>query len=122
MFPFIAMFRLTSEASTLFINIRWTLLLLKLKHTQVYAWNGILILVTFTLFRVLPIAPIWYSFARLIDLPAWPDVHIGFKCLCVGSSIPLDALNLFWYFKIVRMALKMMLNTTTTKQQLDKND
>lgn len=107
-FAYIALFRLTSEGSTLFINIRWTLLMLNKKHTKFYMWNGVLIIASFTIFRIIPILPIWWSFFGLLKLPLWPEVHIGFKFLCLGSSIPLDILNLYWYFKIVRMAVKLL--------------
>ena len=102
------MLRLTSEASTLFVNFRWALLLFKMKDTKYYLWNGILIMVTFTIFRIFTLLPLWYSFFQLPKHPLWPDVHFGFKCLCIGSSIPLDSLNIYWYYKIVRMALKMV--------------
>lgn len=126
-FAYIALFRLTSEASTLFVNLRWALLLFKMKDSKYYTWNGMLIIVTFTVFRILPMLPIWYSFFQLLKHPLWPEVHLGFKCLCLGSSIPLDALNAFWYFKIMRMAIKMFLPSSSSSSSsssllVDKKD
>ena len=75
MFPFIAMCRLTSEASTLFINVRWTLLSFKMKFSKLYFYNGIIVLIMFGLFRVIPIVPIWYSFISLIGNFQWNEIN-----------------------------------------------
>lgn len=118
MFAYIALTRLTSEGSTLFINIRWLLILLKKKDSKYYTWNGIMIIISFTIFRILPIVPMWYTLFQLFQHPLWPEVHIGYKFLCIGSSIPLDALNIFWYSKIVRMALNILRSSGDKKSRL----
>jgi hypothetical protein len=107
-FPFIALVRLTSEASTLFINIRWVLLDFKMKSSIYYVINGLVALIMFGVFRVVVIVPLWISFFQLIHLPIWPNIHPGLKLLCVGTSIPLDFLNIYWFYKIVLMAIKIV--------------
>lgn len=111
------MLRLSSEASTLFVNIRWTLLHFKMKDTKFYTWNGVFILLSFSLFRILPIGPIWLSFFNLLKQPQWSQMHVGFKLLCIGASVSLDSLNIYWYYKIVRMAVKMLVGGRGDKQK-----
>ena len=106
MFPYIALFRLVSEASTVFINIRWLLLTLKMKETQLYFYNGVMLVTVFALVRIVTIVPNWMIFYSLMDTPAWNSVDFKHKLVCVVTSSPLDVLNLFWFGKIVRILLK----------------
>ncbi|CAF0739210.1 unnamed protein product [Brachionus calyciflorus] len=58
-FSYLMTARLISEASTIFINFRWFLLVFKLKDSKLYTLNGILVLVIFGLVRIVPIIPLW---------------------------------------------------------------
>lgn len=115
-FPYIAIFRLTSEASTLFINIRWFLLTFSMKFTKYYSYNGILIWIFFTVFRIVPIVPIWISFYTVTNDPMWNNVNLFYKCLCILSSTPLDVLNIFWYIRIFSLAKKHYISTKTLRE------
>jgi hypothetical protein len=115
-FPYIAMFRLTSEASTLFVNIRWFLLTFDMKYSKYYSYNAIFIFVFFFIFRIIPIVPIWISFYVVTLDPKWDDVSLFYKCLCVLSSTPLDILNVFWFYRIIVIAYKHLTTAHVQKK------
>ena len=92
-FPYIALFRLLSEASTIFINFRWIILTLKMKSSSLYIGNTIAAVVVFFLIRIVTIVPNWWIFFASIYTPAWDQVGLIHKFICVGSTIPLDILN-----------------------------
>ncbi len=115
-FPYIAIFRLTSEASTLFINIRWFLLTFDMKYSKYYSYNAIFIFIFFFIFRILPIVPIWISFYTVTLDPNWGNVSLFYKSLCILTSTPLDVLNLFWFYRIIAIALKHFTATSESKK------
>lgn len=105
-FPYIALSRLISEASTVFINNRWLLLTLKKKDSKVYFWNGIITVIVFGMVRILTIIPNWMVFFSLIETPAWNSIIFRHKFICVCSSAPLDILNIYWFAKIIQISIK----------------
>ncbi len=105
-FPFIALFRLTSEGSTPFLNLRWILLSTNRKETKLYVINGLLLFISFFLVRILTIIPNWYLFFDSMSSPGWNSIPLKYKIICVGSCVPLDVLNVFWYSKIARGVYK----------------
>lgn len=107
-FSFIAIFRLTSEGSTPFINLRFLLLSFEKKDSIWYSINGFLILIAFGVFRVIPILPIWYTFYLGMYTPEWDQIHIFFKFLCVITSLPLDVLNIYWFNLIFSKAIEFL--------------
>jgi len=109
-FPYIALLRLTSEASTPFINIRWLLLAFNMKNSKFYNYNGIMIFIVFGLFRIATIIPLWLIFYNLTNTPQWLTISVFHKILCVSTSLPLDILNLYWYYKIINIVWKFFKN------------
>lgn len=105
-FPYIALFRLTSEASTPFLNLRWFLLTLNKKHTRLYLINGIILIAVFFLVRIITIVPLWSIFYSLMQTPTWSQIELKYKLICVVSSTPLDFLNVYWFGKIVNILVK----------------
>jgi len=105
-FPYIALFRLLSEASTPFLNNRWILLTLKMKDSKLYLWNGFAIMLVFAAVRIFTIIPNWMIFFSLMETPAWNSVSFKHKFICVTSSGPLDILNVYWFTKIMRVLYK----------------
>ncbi len=99
-YALIAVTRLTSELSTPFINNRWFLLSLNLKNSKMYLCNGFMILILFAIFRILPIIPLWKLFYNSIGTDSWNYVIIYDKFLILFTNIPLDVLNIYWFFKI----------------------
>lgn len=126
-FPYIALFRLTSEASTPFLNIRWFLLTLNKKHTNFYLLNGIILIVVFFLVRIVTILPNWLIFYSLMHTPTWNAIGLHYKLICVFSCIPLDFLNIYWFGKIVNIIVKFFKAASTIpgakrEELLDKVD
>ena len=105
-FPYIALFRLTSEGSTPFLNLRWFLLTLNKKTSKLYLYNGVLLVLSFFIVRICTIFPNWYTFFSLIDTHEFHSIELKFKFVCVLSCVPLDALNLFWFSKIINILAK----------------
>lgn len=105
-FSYIAILRLTSEASTPFVNIRWVLLSFQQKGSGMYKYNGLFIVLTFLVFRIIPIIPIWYSYYDGMSTLAWTQISILYKVICVITSAPLDVLNIFWFKTIFKTAMK----------------
>ena len=106
-FPAMALYRLFSEGSTLFINMRWILLTFDMKDSKMYTINAILVLITFTICRVIPIVPMWFICLQYpFVLPIWPSINFGYKVLFTVICIILDTLNVHWYFKIIQLIWK----------------
>ena len=88
-----------------------------MKYSKYYSINAIFIFVFFFIFRIVPIVPIWLSFYTVTFDPNWDNVSLFYKCLCVLSSTPLDVLNVFWFYRIIAIALKHF----TTAPEAKKN-
>lgn len=119
-FPFIALFRLLSEASSIFINIRWIVLTLKMKESSFYVWNSVTAVIVFFLVRIVTIIPNWVAFNDSMDSTAWQNIHIVHKFICVGSTIPLDCLNLYWFWKMIKIVLKVYKSSSNSNSNLIK--
>lgn len=105
---FFVIYRLIAEASTPFVNLRSILSTLGEKDRSLYLFTGISMLVTFLLCRIIVIPWHWYEIlvtvtseecARLV--PMFFRVWLGFNYLVF------DVLNVYWFGKIVRGALKL---------------
>lgn len=118
-FPYIALCRLISEASTVFINNRWILLTLNKKDSRLYFWNGIAVILVFFTVRIVAIIPNWLIFFDLMDTPAWNSVGFRHKFICVGSSGPLDILNVYWFIKIIKTIVRHSRQTKPRKHNTD---
>ncbi|KJE93936.1 hypothetical protein, variant [Capsaspora owczarzaki ATCC 30864] len=99
-FSWFAIFRLSSEASTVFINIRWMLATNpKWKSSWLYILNGSVMTIVFFAFRV---GSLPYYYYVLVD--AWPNMVATretwqiITLLVFGSTI--DTLNVYWFSKI----------------------
>jgi hypothetical protein len=107
-FTLFALIRLTEELSTPFINARLILLDTNRKDTKLFLYNSYMIVATFTLCRFLPIVPYWIKLFSCMQSAQWLEITNVEKFLFVVSNIPLDALNLYWYIKIVKGAFRLI--------------
>ena len=82
------------------------MLTLNKKTNKLFVYNAYLIFLAFLTCRIIPILPIWGRILSLIGTPIWNEVEIFYKFVCVGTSLPLDILNLFWFYKIIKIFLK----------------
>jgi hypothetical protein len=107
-FPWIALFRLTSEASTVFLNIRWFMIHLKMKFTRLYLINMITIMVSFGIVRIAVILPFWYLLWNESLTAKWITLHFAYKFICISVSLTLDVLNIYWYHKLFKSFKKLI--------------
>lgn len=95
------------ESSTLFVNIRWFLVELGLKESRLYVINGLLLVAVFGGVRIV------YGLAASASF--WADTYAA--ALSGGlptpiilwyatSNLSLNGLNIFWFSRILRGALK----------------
>ena len=116
-----ALIRLTSEASTPFINLRWFLLSFNMKLSKYFIYNWIAVIIIFSIFRILPILPLWYLFRIITLTQEWNNVKFWQKILCVGSSIPLDILNIYWYYLILKNSYKLLRTNRLNYEKIIEN-
>ncbi len=105
-FALFALIRLSTEFSTPFINNLWFLLSSNRKHTRLFVYNSVMILVSFSLCRIAPIIPFWSRVYSLIGTCEWNRLRGDEKILFSISNIPIDVLNLYWYSKIIQASWK----------------
>lgn len=121
-FPFIALSRLISEASTVFINFRWQLLTLDMKNSGYYYWNCFAIVIVFALVRIVTIIPNWMVYISLTKTDLWTEIALAHKCVCFFSTVPLDILNTFWFVKIIRILIKQVRDAVSKTKDSSKNE
>lgn len=94
------------EASTPFLNFRWFLDKLGMKESQLYLYNGLTMMFLFFLFRV--VGFLWMG-TRLVaqreGLAALPVLNSALLLLSYGVG---TALQLFWFSKIAKGAMKAL--------------
>jgi len=103
---FQCMFRLMSEFSTTFVNIRWMLSACEMKHTKLYFWNGFTMMSSFFLCRIL-LAPIfWLRAYQMINTEIYkitigPVMHWTWISIC----LTLDTFNCVWMLKMLKYVI-----------------
>jgi len=101
------------EASTPFVSLRVILCHLGLKDSRVYVVNGLFMLVTFFVCRVIifPFLYMWYirleGISSLLSSPLW--VH----CAVAGLWLP----QLFWFGKMLRGSIKLITDSKKSKNK-----
>ncbi len=77
-----------------------------MKQNRIYYYNGIGLLITFLIFRVVPIIPSWSHFYYITYKPEWNSVDYASALIIPVSKISLDILNIYWFAKIVQGLIK----------------
>lgn len=97
---------LLSEATTPFVNARWWLDHSGAKASRLYAVNGLALLVTWTAARIASVFPFYVAVAtNAADIAAVP-LHARVLLLLVPAL--LWCLNVMWWMRIVRGAVKLL--------------
>ncbi|CAF0711144.1 unnamed protein product [Brachionus calyciflorus] len=120
-FPYIALCRLISEGSTPFLNNRWFLLTINQKDSKLYKINGIFLIVVFTLVRIVQMIPNWLIFFESMNTLEWSSIEMKYKIVCVGSCVPLDILNLYWFSKIIKIVYKTVCGSKSKQKPVSKS-
>ncbi len=78
-----------------------------MKNSSIYTSITVISIIVFFLVRIITIIPNWMIFFESFESPYWNQVHLFHKIVCVGSTIPLDFLNLYWFSKIINIIMKL---------------
>ena len=90
-----------------------------MKKSLIYTSITVISIIVFFLVRIITIIPNWMIFFESFESPYWNQVHLFHKIVCVGSTIPLDFLNLYWFSKIINIIMKLFKSVKTEKKTLD---
>ncbi|KAL7671697.1 hypothetical protein ACOME3_006600 [Neoechinorhynchus agilis] len=106
--PYLSNLRLTSEFSTPFVNMRWFLAVLHRDRSgSLFIMNGLLMTVVFFTCRVAIIPVFWYKVYAIRKITGWKylgQIKLLFYVFCIG----LDALNIYWFLKILKGCCKTL--------------
>lgn len=90
------------EVSTPFVNVRWFLAVLKLESTRLYQWNGALMTLVFFACRIIPMPRLIYRLVSAAQQTYLSNAHFDFAvALVLGLTIGC-ALNLFWFYLMMK--------------------
>lgn len=81
-------------------------------------YNGICLILVFTLVRILQIVPNWRIFFELMNTAEWASIEFRYKLICVGSCVPLDVLNVYWFTKIINIVIKTLMGGKSSEKEL----
>jgi len=105
-----ANFRIISEMSTTFVNIRWILAVSKMKYTRRYFYNGLIMTATFFLSRIFLIPFFWKSALPMINSDIYAEsVDRSIHYLWIGLCIVLDCINVMWMNRMLRGIFSFLL-------------
>ncbi|KAJ7308823.1 hypothetical protein JRQ81_008092 [Phrynocephalus forsythii] len=96
----------TAELSTPFVSLGKILMQLKMQDSLLHKVNGVLILVTFFLCRILLFPFMYWTYGRQVGLPTYRvPFHIPFHCNVANAL--LIAPQLYWFTLICRKAIRL---------------
>lgn len=97
---------LATECTTPFVNARWLLDKAELRHRAIYVYNGLALLAVWTVGRIVLF---WFFFRHVHDHKHEME-HISWVTFSLLIVVPilLLVLNLIWYYKILKGALKLL--------------
>lgn len=94
------------EFSTPFVSVRSILSTLQLKDSRAYIVNGVVMLATFFVCRVLMWPSLYYWYGQMVGLSIWQAVSSLPRTCQIGTAI-LFLPQLYWFYLMVRGALKV---------------
>ncbi|XP_053131097.1 TLC domain-containing protein 3A isoform X2 [Hemicordylus capensis] len=96
----------TAELSTPFVSLGKILMQLKMQDSRLHKVNGILVLVTFFLCRILLFPFMYWAYARHAGLPIY-KVPFHIPAHCNVANALLIAPQLYWFALICRKAMRL---------------
>uniref|UniRef100_U3EQA6 Transmembrane protein 56-B n=1 Tax=Micrurus fulvius TaxID=8637 RepID=U3EQA6_MICFL len=101
--PYFANFRLLSELSTPFVNLRWFLDAAGWPRTsRLVLANGLVMMVVFFMVRIAVIPSYYMQVYSWYGTPEYERLGLSVQLAWIGPSIALEMLNLIWMYRIVR--------------------
>ncbi|XP_026565979.1 protein FAM57A [Pseudonaja textilis] len=100
----------TAELSTPFVSLGKTLMQLKMQDSLLHKINGILILVTFFLCRILLFPYMYWAYGQQMNIPIYKvPFHIPLHCNVANAF--LIAPQMYWFALICRKAMRLYSNS-----------
>ncbi|XP_007444225.1 transmembrane protein 56-A-like, partial [Python bivittatus] len=101
--PYFANFRLLSELSTPFVNLRWFLDAAGWPRTsRLVLANGLAMMVVFFVVRIAVIPSYYMQVYAWYGTPEYERLGLSVQLAWIGPSIALEVLNLVWMYRIIR--------------------
>uniref|UniRef100_H2Y8T4 TLC domain-containing protein n=1 Tax=Ciona savignyi TaxID=51511 RepID=H2Y8T4_CIOSA len=106
--------RTIAEMSTPFVNMRWTFAMCEMKNTKYFVYNGIMMVVTFFLSRILMMP---YVYLRLYQLRNTQDFQrLAFIGYAIILGLMVDCLNIYWFARMLRGMIKYLRINSNKKE------
>lgn len=99
-------FMFLMEFSTPFVSFRSVLSILNLKKSKLFFWNGLLMLITFTVFRILMLPGLLYYYSTIVNL-SFIQALIRLPLGCQLSIVALFLPQFYWFNLMIRVALRV---------------
>jgi hypothetical protein len=106
------------EISTPFLHARAILAMMKLKESKLYLWNGLLLVITFFIFRIalLPGTIFMYNQIAEPEISAL-QTFINVPVLCQITLLIMFSLQLYWFCLIIKVTIKNLQKRAAVIQQ-----
>ena len=104
---FYIVYRLISELSTPFVNLRWVLQVLDEKNSPWYLFASLGMMVTFAACRIIVIPWHWYDFYFTLVNPGSSIFALPWRVYFIVNFIVFDILNIYWFSKMIKGAVKL---------------
>jgi len=108
------------EASTPFVSFRFILSKLKMKSSFLYALNGVIMLVSFPIFRIISLFYAVEIYSRQYQVGYFKSLWIlplGWKLTFIAAVAP----QIYWFFLMWRGFFKMLMETRSKKEGYQPN-
>ncbi|KAG5673517.1 hypothetical protein PVAND_003559 [Polypedilum vanderplanki] len=99
-------FMFMMELSTPFVSFRAILSMLQMKKSKLYVINGILMILTFLCFRIAMLPLLMYKYSSIVSLSMYEAI-LRLPLMCQLSIIALFLPQFYWFFLMIKIALKM---------------
>ena len=99
-------FMFMMEMSTPFVSFRAVLSILNLKRSKLYVINGLLMIATFFVFRILMLPTLLFFYSTAVNLPfiqAVLNLPIGCKLSIIALFLP----QFYWFNLMLRAAMRV---------------
>lgn len=93
------------EVSTPFVSMRSILSKMNLKESRIYLINGLLMIATFFIFRILMLPYIFYLYSQIISKPFFVSIA-GLPRSCRYGMCILFLPQYYWFYLMIRGAIK----------------
>lgn len=94
------------EASTPFVSFRAILSILGLKKSKLYVINGLSMLLTFLIFRIVMLPTLLYKYSTIIG-STFIGAILKLPIACQISILALFIPQFYWFFLMIKIALKV---------------